>query len=211
MHDAADGSARGLRRPGHSALIQVAPACVGQPPVASTIPVREALGAEPTGHDGPSWLSSVGDIAQLLLLAIGQAMLATKHVRLGCRHALGGSRLVVSSTRSTAAAGGLTGGVPAGRRLRPGGAWRPERDRGYPHRGLVLVRHMLGNPASGRGQEPSLHGPGADPPGLLPVHLGTRPGLVLLLPCARRSRLYPAGHADVAAGHGAQLAGLPGR
>src|SRR5258708_12927865 len=146
MHDAADGSARGLRRPGHSALIQLAPACVGQPPVASTIRVREAVGAEPAGHDGPSWLSSVGDIAQLLLLAIGQAMLATKHVRLGCRHALGGSRLVVSSTRSTAAAGGLTGGVPAGRRLRPGGAWRPERDRGSPHRALLLLPHILGNP-----------------------------------------------------------------
>src|SRR5258708_14378866 len=92
MDDAADGSARGLRRPGPSALIQLAPACVGQPPVASTIPVREALRAEPAGHDGLSRLSSVGDIAQLLLLAIGQAMLATTHVRLGCRHALGGSR-----------------------------------------------------------------------------------------------------------------------
>src|SRR5258708_28622212 len=113
------------------------PARLGKSPVASTVPVREALGGEPAGHDGPSWLSSVGDIAQLLLLAIGQAMLATKHVRLGCHHALGGSRLVVSSTRSTAAAGGLTGGVPAGRRLRPGGAWPPEQGRGYPHRRRV--------------------------------------------------------------------------
>src|SRR5258708_24066590 len=211
MHDAADGSARGLRRPGHSALIPLARARVGHPPVASTVPARGVLGAEPAGHDGPPWLSGGGDTAQPLLLAIGQAMLATKHVRLGCGHALGGSRLVVSSTRSTAAAGGLTGGVPAGRRLRPGGAWRPERDRGYPHRGLVLVRHMLGNPASGRGQEPSLHRPGADPPGLLPVPLGTRPGLVLLLPCARRSRLYPAGHPDVAAGPGAQPPAPPAR
>src|SRR5260370_40307771 len=114
MHDAADGSARGLRRPGHSALIQLAPACVGQPPVASTIPVREALGAEPAGHDGPSWLSSVGDIAQLLLLAIVQAMLATKHVRLGCPHALGGSSLDVHSTRRPASAGYVTDGVTAG-------------------------------------------------------------------------------------------------
>jgi len=79
--------------------------------------VREALRAEPARHDALLRLSGVGDSVQLLPLAIGQAMLAAMRVRLGCCHARGGSRLVLRSARSTPAAGGLTGGAPAGRGL----------------------------------------------------------------------------------------------